>query len=339
MSIQKDILLKDLTTFRIGGPAKHFCVVRNEDELIEAVNFSKKYRVPFFVLGGGSNILVADEGFEGIVIKMEMKGVTYKEEGTDVFVTASAGENWDSFVSQIVEKGLYGLENLSYIPGTVGAAPVQNIGAYGSELKDTVISVHVLDVVKDEYKDLSNTECKFSYRDSIFKEDPKKYIVLSVTFRLSNRGTLNIGYKDVQEYFDFKKIKEPTLKQVRNAVIEIRQRKLPDVKEYGTAGSFFKNVIVPNAQAQALLKKYPEMILHKVNDKKVKIPIAWILDHVCGFRGVKKGNVGTFRNQALVLINHGGATAAEIIALAQKMVDEVYDKTGIEIEPEVEYVL
>lgn len=340
MIIEKKKSLKEFTTFRIGGEARFFCIVKNEDELIEAINFSKKSKLPFFVLGGGSNILVADEGFHGLVIKMEFMGVEYKESGDTTLVTAGAGENWDKFVAETVEKGLFGLENLSYIPGTVGASPVQNIGAYGSEVKDTIQSVHVLDVKKDEYVDLKNSECKFSYRNSLFKEDPRRYIVLSVTFALKNKkGRLNTDYKDVKEYFDFKKIKEPTLKQVRNAVVEIRQRKLPDIKELGTAGSFFKNVIVPTTKAHELLKKYPEMILHPVTDKKVKIPVAWILDHVCGFRGVKKGNVGTFRNQALVLVNFGDATATEIIALAQKMVDEVYVKTGIEIEPEVEYVI
>lgn len=340
--IQKKVSLKEFTTFRIGGPARFFSVVTNEDELIEAVSFSKKNKCPFFVLGGGSNILVSDEGVTGIVIKMEMKGITYKESSDEkdgtVQVTAFAGENWDAFVAETVEKGLYGLENLSYIPGTVGAAPVQNIGAYGSEVKDVIESVHVLDVVKDEYVDLSNSECKFSYRDSLFKQDPKRYIVISVTFNLTKKGKVNLSYKDVQEYFAFKKIKEPTLKQVRNAVVEIRQRKLPDVKDYGTAGSFFKNVIVPSSKAQELLQKYPGMILHSVNEKKVKIPVAWILDNVCGFRGVKKGNVGTYKNQALVLVNFGDATAAEIISLAEKMVDTVYEKTGIEVFPEVEFV-
>jgi UDP-N-acetylmuramate dehydrogenase len=336
--IQKNVSLKEYTTFRIGGPADFFSIVTNEDELIEALNFSKKNKIPFFVLGGGSNLLVADAGYRGIVIKMEMKGVTYEENGNDVKVTAYAGEDWDKFVDETVEKGLYGLENLSYIPGTVGASPVQNVGAYGSEAKDTIDSVYVLDVKKDEYVTLSNAECKFAYRDSLFKHNPGRYIVISVAFNLKKKGKLNTGYKDIQEYFTFKKIAEPTLKQVRDAVIEIRQRKLPDIKHYGTAGSFFKNVIVAKSQAQELLERYPEMILHPVNEKKVKIPIAWVLDNLCGFRGVKKGNVGTYKNQALVIINLGNATAAEIIALAQKMVDGVYEKTGIEIEPEVEYV-
>lgn len=339
MKIQEKISLKEFNTFRIGGLARYFCIVKNTDDLIEAINFSKKNKIPYFILGGGSNILISDEGFQGIVIKMEIMGIEYKEDGNKTKVTVSAGENWDSFVDKIVERGLYGIENLSMIPGTVGAAPVQNIGAYGSEVKDTVESVHVLDVKNDEYVDLSNTDCKFSYRNSIFKEDPRRYVIISVTFILNKKGKLNHQYKDFDEYFSFKKIKEPTLKQTRQAVMDIRARKLPDVREYGTAGSFFKNVIVSTSKAQELVAKYPEMIVHPVNDKKVKIPVAWILDNLCGFRGVKKGNVGTYKNQALVLINYGNATAKEIIDLAQKMVDGVYEKTGIEIEPEVEYVI
>ncbi len=338
MKIQENVSLKEYTTFKIGGPARFFCVVTNEDELIEAVGFSKKNKIGFFILGGGSNLLISDAGFQGLVIKMEMKEILYKEDGNEVKVTAGAGENWDKFVQETVEKDLYGLENLSLIPGTVGATPVQNIGAYGSEVKDTIETVHVLDVVKDEYRDLTNEQCKFAYRYSMFKDEPGRYIVLSVTFVLHKKGALNYSYKDLQEYFVFKRIKAPTLEQVRNAVVEIRMRKLPDLKKYGTAGSFFKNVIVPQAQAKELLVKYPEMILHAVNKEKVKIPIAWILDHVCGFRGVKKGNVGTYQNQALVLVNYGNGTSKEIIDLAQKMVDGVYKNTGIEILPEVEYV-
>jgi UDP-N-acetylmuramate dehydrogenase len=336
--IQHKISLKEYTTFRIGGPAQFFLIAHNLDELIEGISYSKKYKIPFFILGGGSNILVSDEGFKGIVIKMEMMGVSYEEKDNIVRVTAFAGENWDNLAKETVDRGLYGLENLSYIPGTVGATPVQNIGAYGSEVKDTIESVYVLDVKNDEYITLSNPECKFSYRNSIFKQDPGRYVVISVTFKLNKKGKLNTDYKDIKEHFSFKKIAEPTLKQVREAVIEIRKRKLPDVKDYGTAGSFFKNVIVATAKAKELVERYPEMVVHPVNEKRVKIPVAWILDNLCGFRGVKKGNVGTYKNQALVIINLGNATAAEIIALAQKMVDGVYEKTGIEIEPEVEYI-
>ncbi len=338
MKIQENISLKDLTTFRIGGIARFFCIVKNEDELIEAIGFSKKNKIPYFILGGGSNILVSDVGFRGIVIKMEIMGINCEEAGDKMRITVGAGENWDDFVEQMVKKGLYGVENLSLIPGTAGAAPVQNIGAYGSEVKDTIESVYVLDIEKDEYKTFSNSDCRFDYRYSTFKDDPRRYVILSVNFILQKNGKLNYEYKDLKEHFAFKNIKEPTLKQVRDAVIEIRTRKLPSVKEYGTAGSFFKNVIVNSAQAQRLLTKYPDMIVHAVNDKKVKIPLAWILDHVCGFRGVRIGNVGIYKNQALVLINYGDATATEITNLAQKMVDKVYEQTGIEIFPEVEWV-
>ncbi|MEK7184814.1 MAG: UDP-N-acetylmuramate dehydrogenase [Patescibacteria group bacterium] len=340
MKIQENISLKEFTTFKIGGIARFFCTVLNEDELIEAIGFSKKNKLPFFILGGGSNILISDNGFSGIVIKMEMKGIEYTEveNGKKVQVKVGAGENWDDIVKETVEKGLYGLENLSLIPGTVGASPVQNIGAYGSEVKDTIESVYVLDVIKDEYKTITNSECRFDYRYSMFKEDPRRYVVLSVNFILQKNGKLNYDYKDLKEHFAFKNIREPSLKQVRDAVIEIRTRKLPNLKEYGTAGSFFKNVVTSTAKGKELLTKYPDMIVHAVNDKKVKIPLAWILDHICGFRGVKIGNVGTYKNQALVLVNYGGATATDITNLAQKMVDKVYEETGIEIFPEVEWV-
>ena len=338
MIITENQSLKEYTTFKIGGPARFFCVVANEDELIEAIGFSKKNKIPFFILGGGSNILVSDAGFPGIVIKMEMMGVTFEEDGDVVKVVAGAGENWDKLVAQTVEMKLYGIENLTLIPGTVGAAPVQNIGAYGSEIKDSLESVYVLDVKNDEYKTLSNNDCKFSYRYSIFKEDPKRYIVLSVTLRLKKEAKLNFEYKDLKEYLSFKKIKEPKLKHIRDALIDIRTRKFPDLRTHGTAGSFFKNIVTSPSKAKELVEKFPGMVVHPVNEKKVKIPLAWILDHVCGFRGVKKGNVGTYQNQALVLVNYGNATAQEITELAQKMVDVVYEKTGIEIFPEVEFV-
>lgn len=328
-----------MTTFRIGGPARYFCIIRNEDELIEAIGYSKKNKIPFFVLGGGSNILVADKGFDGLVIKNEIKGIKYEENDNVIKVNVGAGENWDNFVSDTVDRGYYGLENLSLIPGTVGASPVQNIGAYGSEVKDTIESVYVLDVKKDEYKTFSNSECDFSYRDSVFKKDKGRYVVISVTFNLTKNGKLNLTYKDVQEYFNRRQNHNPSLKQVRNAIIDIRINKLPNLQEYGTAGSFFKNVIVSQAKAKEILAKYPEIIIHSINEKKVKIPLAWILDNICGFKGKRKGNVGVYKNQALVLVNYGNATADEITELAQEMVDSVYDKTGIEIYPEVEYVI
>lgn len=339
MKIIENQSLKELTTFKIGGLARYFCIAKNEDELIEAIGFSKKNKIPLFILGGGSNILVSDKGFDGIVIKIEIKGIKYEENENSIRAIVGAGENWDEFVADTVDKGYYGVENLSLIPGTVGASPVQNIGAYGSEVKDTIESVYVLDVKKDEYKTFSNSECDFSYRDSIFKKEKGRYVVISVTFNLSKEGKLNLTYKDVQEYLSRRQNSNPSLRQVRNAIIDIRTNKLPNLQEYGTAGSFFKNVIVSQAKAKEILSKYPEIIIHSINEKKVKIPLAWILDNICGFRGKRKGNVGVYRNQALVLVNYGNATADEITELAQEMVDAVYEKTGIEIFPEVEYVI
>ena len=188
MTIKENISLKDFTTFKIGGNARFFCVASSEDQLLEAIGFSKKHKVPFFILGGGSNILVPDAGFPGLVIKMQMKGVEYinSEDGKKIQVKVAAGEGWDGLVAETVAKGFYGLENLSAIPGTVGAAPVQNIGAYGTEVKNTIQSVYTLDLKKDEFVTLSNTECRFDYRDSLFKGEKGRYIILSVTLSASH---------------------------------------------------------------------------------------------------------------------------------------------------------
>ncbi len=339
MKIENNKNLKEFTTFRIGGQAQFFCYVRSESELLEALDFAKTKRVPFFVLGGGSNILVSDEGFQGLVINMEIKGVEYiPDENGNVQVIAKAGEDWDSFVEECVKKDLYGIENLSYIPGTVGAAPVQNIGAYGSEAKDTIDSVRAFDTKKGEFLNISNLDCHFSYRDSLFKRESGRFIIISITFILKKEGKVNVGYKDVRDHFSKKDIIAPTLSQVRNAVIDIRRNKLPDVKLVGTAGSFFKNPLISHAEAHELKATYPDMPLFPIDDKIVKVPLGWIIDQVCKYRGISKGDVGTYRNQALVLVNNGNATAREVKEFAQNITEIVKEKTGIEIETEVQYV-
>lgn len=339
MQIKENVILKDYSTFKIGGKARFFCTIQNEDDLIEAIGFTKKNKIRTFILGDGSNLLFSDEGFNGLVIKMEMKGIEYQEiDENTVRVRVFAGENWDSFVEKAVERGLYGIENLSGIPGTVGASAVQNIGAYGSEVKDTIDSVYVLDIEKDEYVTFTNSECRFDYRDSIFKHNKDRYVVLYIDFILNRLGHLNINYKDIKEYIEVNRVKNYDLKDIRKIVLNIRKNKLPDLDIYGTAGSFFKNAIVSRAKAEELLHKYPNMIVYSLNSKRVKIPTAWILDHICGFRGARVGDVGTYKNQALVLVNYGKATCQNVINFAQDMVNAVYEKTGIEIEPEVEYV-
>ncbi|HEY4504036.1 MAG TPA: UDP-N-acetylmuramate dehydrogenase [Candidatus Paceibacterota bacterium] len=357
MEIVENKSLKEFTTFRIGGLARFFCSVKNEKELLEALNFAKEKSVPFFILGGGSNILISDDGFSGLVIKMDIKGIDFTELVNDdgeldekkeinkhvnVRVTAKAGEDWDTLVAITVEKGLHGLENLSFIPGTVGAAPVQNIGAYGSEVKDTIDSVRVFDTEEHRFIDLSNFDCHFQYRNSIFKKSKNRYIITSVVFILKKNGKVNIEYKDIKEYFASKNIKDPSscpsISEVRQAIIDIRRKKLPDIKVVGTAGSFFKNPHITHAKAHELKEKYFEIPIYQVDDKYMKVSLAWIIDHICKYKGVTEGNVGTYKNQALVIVNNGNATSKEIISFADAIKKDVKEKIGVDIEEEVEYV-
>lgn len=339
MTLEKDKNLKEFTTFRIGGKARFFCAVQNEADLVEALAFAAENKLPLFVLGGGSNILISDRGFDGLVIKMEIKGIAFSEiSDAEMRVTAQAGEDWDGLVGQTVDAGLHGLENLSLIPGTVGAAPVQNIGAYGSEVKDAISGVRVYDILNKEFKDFTKAECRFEYRNSLFKKDAGRYIIVSVTFVLQKNGKVNTDYKDLKEYFFAKGIADPSVSDVRNAVIEIRTRKLPDVRLVGTAGSFFKNPIIPKTLAEELKNTYPDLPVYPSSDTELKISLAWIIDHVCGYKGVSKGDVGTYKNQALVLVNNGSASSSEVISFAEEIKKIVKEKTGIDAEYEVQLV-
>ncbi len=346
LSILEHVPLNSRNTFKVGGPARYFCEVTNEDELCEAIDFSKQKKIVFFILGGGSNILISDDGFQGLVIKIAIKTMFIDDiDGDHVEVTVGAGESWDSFVTRMVVASLYGVENLSGIPGTVGAAPVQNIGAYGSEVQSAIQSVRAYDVREGVFVELMNADCQFAYRDSIFKKNPGRYVVTSVIFVLKKEGTVNIGYKDLREFFQDKISANenyvPDISEVRVAVLDIRSRKLPNVFKadaVGTAGSFFKNPIVPAVHFAKLQKQFPEIPSYPAGEGRVKIPLAWVLDHVCGYRGARKGNVGTYANQALVIVNTGNATATEIKNFANDIVAIVKEKTDIDIEPEVQYV-
>jgi UDP-N-acetylmuramate dehydrogenase len=317
-TIRENIPLRDLTTFRIGGPARFFCEVYTEGDLIEAVSFAqKKCAGRFFVLGGGSNVLVSDAGFGGLVICMKIKGIIFSDENSwkNGITTVGAGEEWDSFVKKTIEDGYGGLENLSLIPGTVGAAPVQNIGAYGTEVAAAIFSVRAYDTETGTWKLFKKDECEFKYRDSFFKKTKNssgqaRYIITEVSFTLSKGAKPNISYKDIHDYFEKKGTTEPSLVQVREAVISIRKVKLPDIAVVGTAGSFFKNPIIKVEDFEALKKRYPDLpgFSEKTNPGFIKVPLAWIIDTICGYRGISQGNVGTYKNQALVLVNNGNAT-------------------------------
>ena len=335
MIIQENISLAQYTTFKIGGNAHFFCKVTTVDELKEAVIFAKEKSVPFFVLGGGSNILIADEGFNGLVIKMDIEGKKIQ----DQIITAGAGESWDDFVDYTVKQGFNGLENLSSIPGTVGAAPVQNIGAYGVEVGQFISSVNVFDTQTMKEVELSVRECHFGYRYSLFKKEKGRYIVTLVNFSLKRDGKVNVEYKDLKEKFT-----QATPSQVREAVIDIRRHKLPDWNKWGTAGSFFKNPVITQAHFDELKAKYPGLPGFPENDAngksndQIKIPLGWVLDNVCNAKGLLRGGVGTYEKQALVIVTKPGATASEVVEFTQDLMKQVKEKTGIIVEAEVEWV-
>lgn len=338
---QSDVPLSLYTTFKIGGPAKYFICVKSLDELKNAVLFAREKGLPFFVLGGGSNTLVSDDGFAGVVIKIEIMGVEWIEQsGGQTEIVMGAGENWDDVVALSVERGLSGLENLSGIPGTVGAAPVQNIGAYGSEIKDTLSWIEVFDTKDLSVKKLSAQECYFGYRDSIFKKkEGLTLIVTKVACLLKRDVAPNISYKDLANFFALKNnpapILLPSVSDVRNAVLEIRKAKLPDLRELGTAGSFFKNPIISAEHYESLKKDFPDMPAFDAPDNQKKVSAAWILDNVCKYKGYREGNVGVYKNQSLVIVNFGGGSAKEIKNLADKMCECVKKNTGIDLFPEI----
>ena len=340
MLIQEKISLKDLTTFKIGGLARYFAAVKNLNELKEAVFFAKERNLPFFVLGGGSNILVNDQGFDGLVIKNEIKNKAHVEmSSTSSIVIFGAGELWDEAVEYTVSKNLYGLENLSGVPGTVGATAVQNIGAYGQEIMNVLCSVKALDTETMEEKIFNNYDCDFSYRDSFFKsKENKRYIITEVSFLLKSNGEVNIGYKDLQIYFLGKNISKPNLNEVREAVLDIRKNKLPDLGSYGLAGSFFKNLIVDKDKYDELKGKYPLMPGFFESSDKAKVPLAWVLDNICHLNGYREGNVGLYEKQPIVLVNYGGATEMEVSDFAKKIQKIVKDKIDVDVEWEVELI-
>ncbi|PIR84928.1 hypothetical protein COU16_00205 [Candidatus Kaiserbacteria bacterium CG10_big_fil_rev_8_21_14_0_10_47_16] len=333
MEIQKDVSLAAYTTFHIGGPADFFVSVASGDELQEAYQYGRGHDLPVRILGGGSNVLIPDEGIRGLVIHIGILGTHYSEEGDDVLVTAGAGVVWDELVADTVTRGLWGLENLSAIPGTVGATPVQNVGAYGAEVADSIVSVRAYDTTTDTFIELTNNECQFGYRDSLFKtNDGKRYIVVSCTYRVSKNEQPKLSYKDLAETFGDH---APTVEDVREAVVRIRAGKFPDWNIYGTAGSFFKNPIISREVFTKLQTTYPDIPSFEAPDGMVKIPLGYVLDAVLAFKGVREGSVGTYEKQALVIVNYGDASFADVDAFAKIIEQKVFEATGIMIEREV----
>lgn len=332
MILKENMSLSGLTTLRVGGPVRYLAACESERDVHDAIAFAQEHGLPFLILGEGSNVLASDRGFEGLVLLMRIQGIGSSEEDGDVIVTAGAGVRWDDLVRYAAEHALWGMENLAGIPGTAGAAPVQNIGAYGMEVKDTICEVRALDTAAGTVRAFSNEECAFGYRDSVFKRN-EGFVILSVSFRLRRDGAPSLGYKDLQASLDAgTDLSTPVL--IGDAVRSIRTRKFPDLMVHGTAGSFFKNPTVSEAAYAELAERY-EGIPGFPNGEGVKVPLAFVLDKVLGLRGHRVGNVSLFAAQPLVLVAHEGATADEIDAFANDIARRVHASTGIAVEREV----
>lgn len=338
MIIQNNISLKNYNTFGIEAKASYFIQVTTIEELQEALAFQKSKGLELLVLGGGSNILLTKD-FQGLVLKIDLKGINVvKEDDANIWIKAAAGEIWHQLVIHCVEHNWGGLENLSLIPGTVGAAPMQNIGAYGAEIKDTFVELQALEIASGNTRTFNQVDCDFGYRHSIFKTELKnKYIILFVTFNLHKHPQFKTSYGAIQQTLEEMGIKEPSIQSISQAVIKIRQSKLPDPAQIGNAGSFFKNPSIPIADYQHLKLQYPDMPGYVVSEAEIKVPAGWLIEQ-CGWKGKVIGQTGIHKNQALVLVNHGGAKGNDIWQLAMAVQESVKTKFNIEILPEVNVI-
>ena len=336
--IYKNVSLKKYNTFGLDYKADCMIHLENEQEAIEFFNGNVVWNKPFLVLGSGSNILFTSN-FKGTILYPEISGIKIEDKDLnkgEVIVSAGAGINWDDFVAWTVDNGFGGLENLSLIPGKVGATPVQNIGAYGVEVKDQIVNVRTLDVNDGTIRFFENNECEFGYRNSIFKRREKgRYLVTRVYYRLAINPQMNLIYDSLKE--EVNKIGTETLQNTRQAVINIRRNKLPDPEIIGNAGSFFKNPVVNKSVAGSLKNRYPDLPVYPDQEGYIKLASGWLIDR-CGWKGKRRGDAGVHEKQALVLVNYGKATGKEILDLSEEIKESVRDKFGIDLEREVEVV-
>ena len=335
MNFQSNFQLKEYNTFGISATAKEFIAVSNPNELATVLKTNQNV----FVLGGGSNMLLT-QNIDKLVVHINFKGIEVtKEDENHVWVKAQAGENWHEFVLYCIEHNFGGIENLSLIPGNVGTTPIQNIGAYGVEIKDTFDNCTAMEIASQELKSFDKTTCNFGYRESIFKNELKnQYIITDVTFKLTKKNhNINTSYGAIDVELAKNNISNPTLKQVSDAVIAIRQSKLPNPKELGNSGSFFKNPIILKAAYDIIKKNHPEMPHYVVSETEVKVPAGWLIEHA-GFKGKRFGDAGIHKNQALVLVNYGNATGQEILAVSKNIQQTILNIFGIYIEAEVNVI-
>ena len=337
MEIVPNFSLKKYNTFGIEAKAKQFVAVHSVQDLKTILQENKAQKK--FILGGGSNMLLTKD-VDALVIHIDLKGKKIIEENEDfVWVESQAGENWHEFVLWTINQNFGGLENMSLIPGNVGTTPVQNIGAYGTEIKDTFVSCEAMTIENQEMKTFTKEKCHFGYRESVFKNEVKnQYIITAVVFKLTKTNhKINTSYGDISSELEKNNIINPTLKDVSNAVIAIRQSKLPDPKELGNSGSFFKNPILLKSDFEKIHQQFPEMKYFDISETEVKVPAGWLIEQA-GFKGKRFGDAGIHKNQALVLVNYGNATGQEILNISKDIQETIFKTFGIHIEAEVNVI-
>ena len=337
-AIQENVSLVNFNTFRVDVSARWFVEIDSEADLISVLqsDFIKDKQV--LVLGGGSNMLFTKD-YEGLVLRITIPGIEVLkpagEQGDEVIVRAGAGVSWKYLVDFCVEHGYGGIENLSLIPGTVGASPVQNIGAYGVELKDIFKSCDAVEIATGTKRTFDFDACGFGYRESVFKSSLKgKYIITAVSYHLSKSAKVNVQYGAIQQELQQRQIETPTIADVAKVVSEIRVSKLPDPATIGNAGSFFKNPVISESEFKPLKSRFPEVVSFPAGADKVKVAAGWLIEQ-CGFKGMVSGNTGTWKNQALVLVNHGAASGQEVYQFSEQIIETVVDKFGIRLDREV----
>ncbi len=346
MLLQENIPLAPMTTLGVGGPARYFAEARTPADVREAVREARKRGLPLFVLGGGSNLVVSDAGFAGLVLKIETGGIEERDDDGKLVLDAGAGVEWDALVGHAVARNCAGIECLSGIPGTVGGTPVQNVGAYGQEVSETISNVQALDLESGEIVELCPEACRFAYRTSIFNTAARgRYIILRVSFALRPGAAPTIKYADLRHVFSKQKIEHPTLEQVREAVREIRRTKamliVPGDEDCCSAGSFFKNPIVTVSEHQRLLAVAAERgydLPSFESGEGIKVPAAWLVEHSGFQKGYMRGAVAISRRHALAIVNRGGATAADIVALKDEIQAGVREQWNVELKPEPVFV-
>ena len=331
--IHKNVSLRPYNTFQVEASARFFCSCHSLAEIIEILQNTTYQPLQKLILGGGSNILFT-QNFDGLILQNKIKGIEVSDENEEnVWIRTGAGEDWDKFVEFTVNHNWSGLENLSYIPGNVGASPIQNIGAYGEEVKNTITRVETLDLNSMKTIEYDNEQCKFGYRNSIFKQELKnKRLITHVTFQLRKKHIFNLDYGILKDTVQGNG--NITLQNIRNSVIEIRKSKLPEPDELGSAGSFFKNPIITQNQLHKLQQQFPNIPFYALEEDKNKVPAGWLIDQL-GWKGYRRGDTGVHNSQALVLVNYGNASGKEIYQLSQEIRKSVYDRYGIELEYEV----